>query len=92
MAGPLAANNVEIQNSHAEQGGAIYVVAHQAERQVNLENAYIHENQAKVGSVLAMDCSANLVNTRTMVKIDRSSIVKNGAANSLSTFYLCWST
>lgn len=89
VAGPLAANNVEIQNSHAEQGGAIYVVAHQAERQVNLENAYIHANQAKVGSVLAMDCSANLVNTRSMVKIDRSSIVKNGAANSLSTFDLC---
>ncbi|MBF4519742.1 CSLREA domain-containing protein [Acinetobacter towneri] len=89
VAGPLSANNIEIQNSKAEQGGAIYVVAHQTERQVNLENAFIHHNQAKVGSVLAMDCQANLVNTRSVIHVNRSSIIQNGATDSQSTFDLC---
>lgn len=89
VAGPLSANNIEIQNSKAEQGGAIYVVAHQTERQVNLENAFIHHNQAKVGSVLAMDCQANLVNTRSVIHVNRSSIIQNGSTDSQSTFDLC---
>lgn len=89
VAGPLSANNIEIQNSKGEQGGAIYVVAHQTERQVNLENAFIHHNQAKVGSVLAMDCQANLVNTRSVIHVNRSSIIQNGSTDSQSTFDLC---
>ena len=93
IGGSLNMTNSAILNSaSAKDGGAIYFVAHKPENQINLSGTLIQGNSATEGSVIAMDCMANLGKTNAIIKIDKSSIVENGSAASLSTIDLCGSS
>ena len=91
VAGPLSVNTSEIVNSRAAaEGGAIYSVAMNTERNIIIQDSLIHQNQASsYGSVLAMDCLGNLGTTQTNVKINSSSIVKNGSGVTNSIMDFC---
>ncbi|OTG68168.1 hypothetical protein B9T25_05610 [Acinetobacter sp. ANC 4470] len=90
VGGSLNMVNSAILNSESTQkGGAIYFVAHNEGKEINLSQVLIQGNQAKEGSVLAMDCEANLKDTNAIININNSSIVKNRSANSLSMIDLC---
>lgn len=90
VAAPLTMTNTVIRNSRAEKaGGAIYLVAQNSEKTVSLLNTLIQGNQAQMGSVLAMDCAANLSDTKPVISIERSSIVENGSVDSSSAIDLC---
>lgn len=91
VAGPLSINTSEIVNSRAAaEGGAIYSVAMNTERNIVIQDSLIQKNQASsYGSVLAMDCQGNLGTTQTNVKINSSSIVKNGSDTTNSIIDFC---
>lgn len=60
------------------------------ERNIIIQDSLIHQNQASsYGSVLAMDCLGNLGTTQTNVKINSSSIVKNGSGVTNSIMDFC---
>lgn len=90
IGGSLSMLNSAILNSESTQeGGAIYFVAHNEGKEINLSQVLIQGNKAKEGSVLAMDCEANLKDTKAVINISNSSIVKNRSASSLSMIELC---
>ncbi|OAL76564.1 CSLREA domain-containing protein [Acinetobacter sp. SFA] len=91
VAGPLSINTSEIVNSRAAaEGGAIYSVAMNTEKNITIQDSLIHQNQANsYGSVLAMDCQANLGATQTNVKINSSSITRNGSSLTNSILDFC---
>lgn len=90
IGGALTMNNSAILNStSAKAGGAIYVVAQNSAKDINLTRTLIQGNNAPVGSVIAMDCEANLLNTKAIINLSNSSVVKNGSSSSLSTIDLC---
>ena len=79
-------NNVAIVNSHAAQGGAIYL---DGDISLNIDHGLIQANQAPQGSVLAMTCQNNLLFTKPTISIQNSSIVANGASNNASIIDIC---
>lgn len=84
--------NSAILNSKADKaGGALYMLALDAEKEVNINSTRIENNNAPKGSVLAMSCLGNLNDNQPVVSVSQSSIVKNGNASSLSTIDLCGS-
>ena len=91
VAGPLNINNSEIVNAQAKgNGAAIYAVALNTERNINVNDSLIHQNNAQgYGSVLAMDCQGNLGTTQTSLNLSRSTVVNNGSSASASIFELC---
>ena len=82
-------NSAILNSESTQEGGAIYFVAHNEGKKINLSQVLIQGNKAKQGSVLAMDCRANLLDTKALINISNSSIVKNRSANSLSMIELC---
>jgi len=82
-------NSAILNSESIQEGGAIYFVAHNEGNKINLSQVLIQGNKAKQGSVLAMDCRANLLDTKALINISNSSIVKNRSANSLSMIELC---
>ncbi|WP_445346125.1 CSLREA domain-containing protein [Acinetobacter bohemicus] len=82
-------NSAILNSESTQEGGAIYFVAHNEGKKINLSQVLIQGNKAKQGSVLAMDCRANLLDTKAVINISNSSIVKNRSANSLSMIELC---
>ena len=90
IGGPLTLSNSAILNSKSNQeGGAIYFVAQNTEKTIDIQYTRIEGNDAKRGSVIAMDCEANLLDTHPTVNMSNSSIVRNGSASSLSTIDIC---
>ncbi|MNG44882.1 hypothetical protein D3C78_48180 [compost metagenome] len=82
-------NSAILNSESTQEGGAIYFVAHNEGKEINLSQVLIQGNKAKQGSVLAMDCEANLKDTQAAINISNSSIVKNRSASSLSMIELC---
>ena len=82
-------NSAILNSESTQEGGAIYFVAHNEDKEINLSQVLIQGNKAKLGSVLAMDCEANLKDTQALINISNSSIVKNRSENSLSMIELC---
>ncbi|WP_374667979.1 CSLREA domain-containing protein [Acinetobacter sp.] len=90
--GNFTISNGAILNAKADKaGGAIYMLALDAEKEVNLNSMRIENNNAPKGSVLAMSCLGNLKDNKPVVSISQSSIVNNGNASSLSAIDLCGS-
>lgn len=91
VAGPLSIVNSELKNGRSEkEGGAIYSVAQDNERDVVIEESFIQGNSAgQYGSVLAMDCQSNLGTSKTRLEINRSSIVENGSDQTNSILDFC---
>ncbi|MEJ2897801.1 CSLREA domain-containing protein [Acinetobacter sp. NS-4] len=91
VAGPLFMDNSAITASKSEKsGGAVYFVAQNSEKSLSLNHTLVEGNNAITGSVLAMDCTANLIKTKAKISITNSSIVKNGNLNnSSSTLDFC---
>ena len=93
VAGPLSIFNSELKNGRSEkEGGAIYSVAQNNERDVIIEDSFIQGNSAgQYGSVLAMDCQSNLGTSKTRLEINRSSIIENGSEQTNSILDFCGS-
>lgn len=82
--------NGAIVNSKADvAGGAIYNIALNNERKISITSSLIRANDAPKGSVIAMDCSGNLDDTKPYVLFDGNSVINNGSTNSNSTFDFC---
>ncbi len=82
-------NSAILDSESTKKGGAIYFVAHNEGKEINLSQVLIQGNKSQEGSVLAMDCGANLKDTKAVINIGYSSIVKNRSANSQSMIDLC---
>ena len=80
-------NNVQILNSKAKTGGAIFL--NDVNTGLTINRGVIQGNDATEGSVLAMTCNDNLVYTSRTVTINGVSIIGNGSANSLSAITFC---
>ncbi|CAB1215167.1 hypothetical protein SFB21_1693 [Acinetobacter bouvetii] len=91
LAGPLVMNSSAITSSKSEKnGGAIYFVSQNTEKSLSLSRTLIEGNNAILGSVMAMDCEANLLSTKASIDVSYSSIVNNGnQGNSNSTLDFC---
>ena len=80
-------NNVDIQNTNAQAGGAIYLNGIGSSLTVN--HGMFQNNNAVNGSILAMSCGDNLGYTSRVLNINYSTFIKNGSNNSLNMFELC---
>ena len=68
VGGALTLNNAQILNSKSDKkGGALYLVG-PGEHQVTVNNSVLQGNQATVGSVLAMQCYAGLLDVKTNIE------------------------
>lgn len=72
-------------------GGAIYAVALDANKEINISSSRIENNAAPKGSVLAMSCLGNMKDNKPVISIAQSSIIRNGAPDSLSAMDFCGS-
>uniref|UniRef100_UPI001230EB18 CSLREA domain-containing protein n=2 Tax=Moraxellaceae TaxID=468 RepID=UPI001230EB18 len=83
--------NTQILNSQAPNGGAIYLGGGNAS--LTVDHSLLQGNglAANTGSVIAMSCMFNGSYTTNTILFKLSSIIKNGSANSLSTFEFCGS-
>ena len=81
--------NTQILNSQAPNGGAIYLGGGNAS--LTVDHSLLQGNGlvANTGSVIAMSCMFNGSYTTNTISFKLSSIIKNGSANSLSTFEFC---
>lgn len=91
VAGNLGIYSSEIVRSHAAaEGGAIYAVGQNTEKTIKIEDSLIHQNTAdQYGSVIAMDCKANLTSTQIRLEINNSSLVRNGGTQDRSMLDVC---
>lgn len=87
LGGGTELNNVVIQNSKAERGGAIFL--NDINSPLNIVNSVIKNNQANFGSALAMTCLDGLNYTARKIDVLRSSVLSNGNSNSQSTLAFC---
>ncbi|MFC3903085.1 CSLREA domain-containing protein [Acinetobacter marinus] len=78
---------VEVKNSTATEGGAIYLSG--VGSALDVTNSVFEGNTATRGSVLAMSCIDNLTFTSRTISFKGSSIVNNGQASSQSVFEIC---
>ncbi|KAF1011731.1 MAG: hypothetical protein GAK29_04929 [Acinetobacter bereziniae] len=85
--GALTLNNVNILNSKAKVGGAIYL--NDINSSLTINHGVFDENSADQGSVLGMTCADNLDSTVRTIGINSASFLRNGSANSLSMFGFC---
>lgn len=78
---------VEITNSSADEGGAIYLSG----KNTNLDvtNSVFEGNVATRGAVVAMSCLDSLTFTSRTISIKGSSIVNNGSASTQSVIEAC---
>ena len=89
VGGALTLNNAQILNSKSDKkGGALYLVG-PGEHQVTVNNSVLQGNQATVGSVLAMQCYAGLLDVKTNIEFGANSIISNGEISNLNTFDFC---
>lgn len=89
VGGALTLNNAQILNSKSDKkGGALYLVG-PGEYQVTVNNSVLQGNQATVGSVLAMQCYAGLLDVKTNIEFGANSIISNGEISNLNTFDFC---
>ena len=89
VGGALTLNNAQILNSKSDKkGGALYLVG-PGEHQVTVNNSVLQGNQATVGSVLAMQCYAGLLDVKTNIEFGANSIISNGQISNLNTFDFC---
>ena len=79
--------NVQILNSKAKSGGAIFL--NDIDTGLTINRGIIQGNDATEGSVLAMTCNDNLVYTNRTINITGVSILGNGSSSSLSTMTFC---
>lgn len=80
-----------LNSSAVKAGGAIYSLALDTQREININSTHIENNNAPKGSVMAMGCLGNLSDNKPVISIAQSSIVKNGRADSLSVLDFCGS-
>lgn len=90
IGGSLELNNVSIYNAKAQAGAAIFLNG--SSSSLSAVRGNLNDNQAERGSVLAMTCSDNLIYTPRRVAMTHYSVVRNGSANSQSTFAFCGKT
>ena len=89
IGGALTLNNSQILNSKsAKKGGALYLVG-SGEHQLSVNNSVLQGNQANVGSILAMQCNAGLLDVKANLEFRASSFIANGLTSSLSAFDFC---
>ena len=79
--------NVQILNSKAKIGGAIFL--NDIDTGLTFNRGIIQGNDAIEGSVLSMTCNDNLVYTNRDINITGISILGNGSNESLSTMAFC---
>ncbi|KAF1011771.1 MAG: hypothetical protein GAK29_04927 [Acinetobacter bereziniae] len=85
--GALTLNNVNILNSKAKVGGAIYL--NDVTSSLTINYGVFDGNNADQGSLLGMTCSDNLGFTTRTIAINYASFLNNGSASSLSMFSFC---
>lgn len=78
---------VEVKNSSADEGGAIYLSG--VGSALNVTNSVFEGNTAKRGAVLGMSCIDNLTFTSRTVSFLGSSIINNGQADTTSVMEAC---
>ncbi len=89
-AGPFSVIDGAILNSRAKNGGAVYAFARQTEKEISISGSRLEGNKAdQAGSVLAMECGADLMNTQSAITISASSIIRNGSAADPSIMDIC---
>ena len=79
--------NVQILNSKAKFGGAIFL--NDVDTGLTFNRGIIQGNDATEGSALSMTCSDNLVYTNRTINVTGISILGNGSNSSLSTMAFC---
>ncbi|NWK73968.1 CSLREA domain-containing protein [Acinetobacter sp. SwsAc6] len=88
--GNLSLNRSAILDSTAVQaGGAIYALAQNGERTLTINSTLLQGNKATKGSVLAMDCVSNMSDSKPVLSLLQSSIIKNGATDNQSILDFC---
>lgn len=88
--GNLSLNRSAILDSTATQaGGAIYVLAQNGEKTLTINSSLLEGNKATKGSVLAMDCVSNMSDSKPVISLLQSSIIKNGASDNQSILDFC---
>lgn len=87
VGGTTDLDHVSIYNSQAESGGAFYLNDQNSTLTVN--SGEFKGNQASNGSVLAMTCIDNLVDTSRNISLNYSTFIQNGSSSSQSTFAFC---
>ncbi|RZA09350.1 MAG: CSLREA domain-containing protein, partial [Moraxellaceae bacterium] len=86
--GPVNLNRVHILNSEASAtGGAIYLEGVSAG--LNATDSLFEGNNAPRGAVIGMSCRDNLGYTQHSINLERTSIVRNGSADSQSIIDFC---
>ena len=85
--GALTLNNVNVLNSKAKVGGAIYL--NDVTSSLTINYGVFDGNNADQGSLLGMTCSDNLGFTTRTIAINYASFLNNGTASSLSMFSFC---
>lgn len=87
LGGPTNLDNVEIENSSSQTGGAIYL--NDVNSSLTINGGTFQKNNAVTGSVLAMTCSDKLNDSKRVVEISSASFLNNGSTNSQSMFSFC---
>ncbi len=87
LGGITELNRVSIYNAKAETGAAIYLNDQKSSLTVN--SGEFKGNQANTGSVLAMTCIDNLVDTSRSINLNYATFIENGSDLSQSTFAFC---
>lgn len=87
LGGATTLTNVSIQNAKAQVGGAIYL--NDVSSSLTITSGNYQQNDAVQGSIFAMTCSDNLIDTTRNVTVESASFLNNGSANSQSAFSFC---
>ena len=86
--GAVSLNRVYIQDSNATQeGGAIYLDG--TGSSLTATDTIFYKNTAPRGAVLSMSCLDSLGTTKRAITFDRSSMLGNGSADSISIIEFC---
>ncbi|MFW1858151.1 CSLREA domain-containing protein [Acinetobacter defluvii] len=87
LGGQTELNNVSIESSTAQTGGAIYL--NDINSSLTINGGVFQKNNANTGSLLAMTCSDKLNYSKRVISISSASFLGNGSANSNSMFAFC---
>lgn len=87
LGGPTDLNNVVIENSSSQTGGAIYL--NDVNSSLTINTGTFQKNNAVTGSVLAMTCSDKLNDSKRVIDISNTSFLNNGSSSSQSIFAFC---
>lgn len=87
VGGTTDLERVSIYNSQAQSGAAIFL--NDQNSNITIRYGEFSGNQATTGSVLAMTCIDNLINTTRTVNLNYATFIDNGSDSSQSTFAFC---